>query len=196
MPFITEEIWQHLPGNNEALIVSSWPYFKDEFVFRESEQGIEYIKTAIKAIRNARAEMNIIPSKKSNIIFVTTDDDISKYIEVGKRYFVNLASAEDIKIFDTKDGLGEENISIVLDKCQVFLPLKELIDYDKEIERLEKEKAKLDEEIKRVLGKLSNEGFVKKAPAKVVEEEKGKQIKYEEMLNKVLERLESLKKSK
>ena len=145
MPFITEEIWQHLPGNNEALIVSSWPYFKDEFVFRESEQGIEYIKTAIKAIRNARAEMNIIPSKKSNIIFVTTDDDISKYIEVGKRYFVNLASAEDIKIFDTKDGLGEENISIVLDKCQVFLPLKELIDYDKEIERLEKEKAKLED---------------------------------------------------
>ena len=185
MPFITEEIWQYLPNNNEALIISEWPKFKIEFRFEESEQGVEYIKTAIKAIRNARAEMNILPSKKANTV----------YIETGKRYFINLAGADAINISETKDGLGEDNISVVLDRCEVFLPLKDLIDYDKEIERLEKEKTKLEQEIKRVVGKLSNEGFVKKAPANVVEEERQKQIKYEEMLNKVLERLDDLKKN-
>ena len=195
MPFITEEIWQYLPNNNEALIISEWPKFKIEFRFEESEQGVEYIKTAIKAIRNARAEMNILPSKKANTVFVTNDDQISKYIETGKRYFINLAGADAVNISETKDGLGEDNISVVLDRCEVFLPLKDLIDYDKEIERLEKEKTKLEQEIKRVVGKLSNEGFVKKAPANVVEEERQKQIKYEEMLNKVLERLDDLKKN-
>ena len=195
MPFITEEIWQYLPNNNEALIISEWPKFKIEFRFEESEQGVEYIKTAIKAIRNARAEMNILPSKKANTVFVTNDDQISKYIETGKRYFINLAGADAVNISETKDGLGEDNISVVLDRCEVFLPLKDLIDYDKEIERLEKEKTKLEQEIKRVVGKLSNEGFVRKAPANVVEEERQKQIKYEEMLNKVLERLDDLKKN-
>ncbi len=193
MPFITEEIWQNLPGNKDALIVTSWPKYKQELEFEDSEASIEYIKTAIKNIRNARAEMNIAPSRKATTIFVTRDDKIKSYLENGKRYFINLASAESIQILDTKENLGEDNISVVLDKAEVFLPLKELIDFDKELERLEKEKEKLEAEIKRVVGKLSNQGFVAKAPEKVVEEEKEKQRKYEEMLEKVLERLESIK---
>jgi len=192
MPFITEEIWQHLPGTKDPLILTEWPKFKEELEFEESEKSIEFIKTAIKGIRNARAEMNIVPSRKANIIFVGNDPEIKGYLENGARYFMNLASAESIKIQDNKNGIGEDNISIVLDKCEVFLPLKDLIDFDKEIERLEKEKEKLEGEIKRVVGKLSNQGFVAKAPAKVVEEEKEKQKKYEEMLSKVLERLESI----
>jgi len=193
MPFITEEIWQHLPGNDKPLILSSWPVYKNELNFLESEEAIEFIKSGIKGIRNARAEMNIVPSRKSKQIFVTKDENIKKIISYGQRYFLNLASAEAIEIVDTKVNIGEDNISLVLDRCEVFLPLKDLIDFEKEIERLEKEKEKLEGEIKRVVGKLSNEGFVKKAPEKVVAEEKEKQEKYEEMLEKVIERLESIK---
>lgn len=196
MPFITEEIWQHLPNNEKALIITDWPKFKNELQFEDSEESIEYIKAAIKSIRNARAEMNIAPSKKATNIFVTKDEKVKAFIEKGKRYFISLASAESIHIIESKESLGEENISVVLDKAEVYLPLKELVDFDKEIERLEKEKEKLEGEIKRVVGKLSNQGFLAKAPEKVVNEEKEKQRKYEEMLEKVLERLDSIKKIK
>ena len=196
MPFITEEIWQHLPHNNEALIVSKWPVYKDEYSFTESEKNIEFVKASIKAIRNARAEMDITPSKKSNIIFVAESDDMKNLIINSKRYFTNLASAEDIEISDNTEGFDENYISVVLEKCEAFLPLKDLIDYDKEIERLEKEKEKLESELKRVKGKLANQGFISKAPEEVVNGEKEKQQKYQEMMDKVLERLESLKNNK
>lgn len=194
MPFITEEIWQHLPDTKEALILSSWPTYREELNFQDSEKAIEFIKSGIKGIRNARAEMNIIPSKKSKQIFVTTDEEIKEILNKGQRYFLNLASADEVEIREDKEGIDEDNISVVLDRCEVYLPLKDLIDYEKEIERLEKEKEKLEGEIKRVVGKLSNEGFVKKAPEKIVQEEREKKTKYEEMLEKVIERLESLKK--
>ena len=167
MPFITEEIWQHLPNNENPLIVSKWPEFREDLSFIKSEEAIEFIKTAIKGIRNARAEMNVAPSRKANIIFVTKDEEIKEIISQGERYFVNLASAEDIKILSNKDEIGEDNVSIVLDRAEAFLPLKDLIDFDKEMERLEKEKEKLEGELKRVRGKLSNEGFVSKAPEKL-----------------------------
>jgi valyl-tRNA synthetase len=193
MPFITEEIWQHLPQNEKPLILSDWPKYKDELNFPESEDAIEYIKAGIKGIRNARAEMNIIPSRKSNQIFVTKDEKVKDIIKNGERYFINLASAEEIEIINDKNKIKEDTISVVLDKCEVFLPLKELVDFDKEIERLEKEKIKLEGEIKRVVGKLSNAGFTSKAPESVVAEEKEKQVKYEKMLENVVERLESIK---
>ncbi|MFA5577306.1 MAG: valine--tRNA ligase [Tissierellaceae bacterium] len=196
MPFITEEIWQHLPGNDSPLILSSWPGYRDDLDFSDSEEAIEFIKSGIKSIRNARAEMNIGPSKKSKQIFVTADERIREIVVKGERYFLNLASAEEIELRENKVGLGDDNISVVLDKCEVYLPLKDLIDFNKEIERLDKEREKLEGEIKRVNGKLSNEGFIKKAPEKVVAEEKEKKEKYEEMLEKVLERLESLKLNK
>ena len=109
--------------------------------------------------------------------------------------FMTLASAESISFKNDKTSLGDDNISVVLEKCEVFIPLKELIDFDKEIERLEKEKDKYLDEINRVDNKLSNEGFISKAPAKLVDEEKAKKEKYSDMLNNVLERLESLKKA-
>ncbi|WP_422486818.1 valine--tRNA ligase [Gudongella sp. DL1XJH-153] len=194
MPFITEEIWQHLPENSEALIVESWPVADSSFIFEKEAEEIEFIKRAIKGIRNARAEMNIVPSKKSKLIFVLDDKTKEAVIEKGKLKFMTLASAEDIMFIDDKKSLGEDNISVVLDGCEIYLPLSDLIDFDKEIERLEKEKAKLEDEIKRVKSKLSNEGFVSKAPAKVVEEEKAKQAKYSQMLQNVDERLESIRK--
>ena len=193
MPFITEEIWQHLPENQKPLILSDWPEHGEEFKFPEAEKNIEYIKTGIRGIRNARAEMNIIPSRKSNQIFVTRDEKIKEIIKNGERYFMNLASADEVQILENKDEIIEDSISVVIDKCEIFLPLKELIDFEKEIERLEKEKEKLEGEIKRVVGKLSNESFVSKAPEKLVEAEREKKKKYEEMLTNVLGRLQSVK---
>lgn len=195
MPYITEEIWQHLPSNQEALIVTKWPKYKEDIGYNDSVKSIEYIKTAIKAIRNARAEMDIIPSRKSKQVFVTKDEEVREYILNGKRYLMNLASAEDIEILDNKVDLGDDNISVILNKCEVFLPLKDLIDFEKELERLEKEKEKLEGEIKRVKGKLSNQGFVSKAPEKVIAEEREKQLKYENMMEMVLDRLDSIKKN-
>ena len=195
MPYITEEIWQHLPSNKQALIVTKWPKYKENMNYEDSVDSIEYIKTAIKSIRNARAEMNIIPSRKSKQIFVCKDEKIKSYILNGKNYFINLASADEIEVLDNKADLGEDNISVILNKCEVFLPLKDLIDFEKELERLEKEKEKLEVEIKRVKSKLSNEGFVSKAPEKVIAEEKEKQVKYENMMEMVIERLEGIKKN-
>ena len=163
-------------------------------IYNKEKEDIEFIKTAIKGIRNARAEMNIVPSRKSKLIFVLEDDSLKSVIEDSKVKFMTLASAEEIVFEKDKKTLGEDNISVVLDGCEVYLPLSDLIDYEKEIERLQKEKSKLEDEINRVKSKLSNEGFVAKAPAKIVEEEKEKQKKYSQMLENVMERLESLKK--
>jgi len=195
MPFITEEIWHYLPGTKEALIVSSWPKYVEKNSFKESEKRIEFIMNAIKGIRNARAEMNVAPSRRSKVLFVTNDEEIKNVLNIGERYFINLASASGIEILDNKEGIGEDNIAVVVEKCEIYLPLKDLIDFEKEIERLEKEKEKLDGELKRVKGKLSNQSFVSKAPKQVVDAEKEKEVKYQDMMNKVLERLESLKKN-
>lgn len=193
MPFITEEIWQHLPGNKEALILSSWPKYREDLEFNQSEESIEYTKAAIKAIRNVRSEMDIAPSRKAQIIFVSRDDQVKELLASGERYFINLAGGDGITIQDNKEGLGEDNLVVVLDRAEAYLPLKDLIDFEKEIERLEKEKTKLEGELKRVKGKLSNEGFISKAPEKIVEEEREKQRKYQEMLDKVEESIENTK---
>lgn len=190
MPFITEEIWQHLPKKTNPLIIETWPMAKEDLIFEEDEKKIEFIKKAIKGIRNARAEMNIAPSKKSQFIFVVENDSLKQTIIEGRTKFVTLAGAEEISFEKDKSQISEDNISVVLEGCEVYLPLKDLIDYDKEIERLEKEKAKLEDEISRVDSKLANKGFVSKAPESIVEEEKEKREKYSGMLEKVLERLE------
>ncbi|HLS53777.1 MAG TPA: valine--tRNA ligase, partial [Tissierellaceae bacterium] len=194
MPFITEEIWQHLPGNEKDLIETTWPTTRKDLDFPQAEERIQYVKESIKAIRNARAEMNIAPSRKATIIFVSREKDIRDLIERGRSHYINLASAEDIKVQASKEGLGDDNVAVVLNKAEAFLPLKDLIDYEKEVERLEREKEKLEEELRRVRGKLANEGFVSKAPEKIVQEERDKLAKYENMMDKVLERLENIEK--
>lgn len=194
MPFITEEIWQHLPTKTDALIMESWPKPRNEMIFEEAEESIEFIKAAIKGIRNARAEMNIVPSRKAGLIFVTDEEAIRIIVAQSEKKFRTLASADALTFAQDKSAFGEGYVSVVLDRCEVFIPLSDLIDFDKELERLEKEKSKLEDEIRRVESKLSNQGFVAKAPAKVVEEEKEKQGKYTQMLENVLDRINSLKK--
>ena len=193
MPFITEEIWRHLPQRDKALIISSWPKYDEKLYYPEAEKNMAFVMNGIRGIRNARQEMNIPPSKKAKIRFVAEDENVINMLNYGERYFINLASAESIEILENKDAIKGDNLSVVLDKCEAYIPLEDLIDFDKEIERLEKEKEKLEGELKRVRGKLSNEGFVNKAPEAVVEDERQKQIKYENMMEKVMERLNSLK---
>lgn len=193
MPFITEEIWAHLPDTNEKLIVAAWPEFDEKLDYSKEVKAMEFTMECIKSIRNIRAEMNVVPSKKAKTIFVTKEQDLRDILESSKTYFTTLASASEIEVRDNKDDIGEDAMSAVVENCEIFLPLEELVDIEKEIERLEKEKKKLDGELKRVKGKLSNEGFTSKAPANVIEEEKEKQVKYQTMMDKVLERLENLK---
>lgn len=194
MPFITEEIWQNIPNFKESVIVSSWPIYEEEKINKNAEQKMELIMQAIKNIRNVRAEMNVVPSKKAKLLVLSTIDEVKETILEGKKYFMALASVSDIEVVNSKESIPSDAVSTVVDGAELFLPLDELIDFEKEIERLEKEKTKLEGEIKRVVGKLSNEGFVKKAPAHLIEEEKAKQVKYQQMLDVVIERINSLKK--
>ncbi|MTI69737.1 MAG: valine--tRNA ligase [Firmicutes bacterium] len=193
MPFITEEIWNHLPETKDSLIIQNWPKYTEENNYKVAEENIDFIMEAIRNIRNIRAEMDVIPSKKAKVIFVTLDNDIKEILNNGDRYFKTLASASEIEIKENKEGIGEDAMSAVVDKCEIYLPLEELVDIEKEIERLEKERKRLEGELKRVNGKLSNEGFVNKAPEHIVKEEKDKKEKYQDMMDKVLERLKSLK---
>lgn len=189
MPFITEEIWQHLPHEGESIMISRFPVYDPAADFPMDEKNMEIIMAAISAVRNRRAEMNVPPSKKSKMYIVTPMADI---FEKGTVFFEKLSSASEAIVQTDKAGIGENAVNIVVEGAEIFLPLDELVDKDKEIERLQKEKNQLEDEIKRVEGKLNNAGFVAKAPEKVVEEERAKGKKYQEMLDKVLASLKAM----
>ncbi|MBO5452700.1 MAG: valine--tRNA ligase [Clostridia bacterium] len=190
MPFITEEIWQHLPHNGETIMRSSWPVYSEELNFAEEEANMNMIMDAIKAVRNTRNEMNVPPSRKANI-FIKTDK--KSIFELGNAFFTKLASASNVEYIDSEEGLPENCVSVVSQSATTYIPVGELIDMEKEKERLLKEKARLEGEVKRVESKLNNQGFVAKAPAKLIEEEKQKGVKYQEMLDKVIESLNKIK---
>lgn len=189
MPFITEEIWQHLPHTGESIMISDWPVYDEQLCFAGDEQNMQLIMDAVSAIRNRRTEMNVPPSKKAKVIIVTQKTDV---FSSGSAFFERLASASQTDVQTTKDGIDPNAVNIVVPDAEIFLPLDELVDKKKELERLEAEKKKLEAEIKRVEGKLGNQSFVSKAPAKVVEEERAKGEKYSAMLEKVLESIKGL----
>ncbi|APM41318.1 valine--tRNA ligase [Clostridium kluyveri] len=193
MPFITEEIYDHLYTDCESITVSSWPEYNEEFKDSKVEKDMEYIIEAIKAIRNVRAEMNVPFSKKAKLLVYITEKNALDTFKNGEEYFKKLASASEIEFLDDKSKVSENAVSSVTTGAELFIPLLELVDKDKEIERLSKEKEKLEKEIKRVDSKLSNEKFLSKAPKSVVDGEREKGDKYREMLETVIERLESLK---
>lgn len=194
MPYITEEIWEHMPSTESSLIVSKWPLFDENRYNSTVEQQMESIMEAIKSIRNIRAEMNVIPSKKAKVILVSNDESIRTYLKENEAFFVTLASASAVEVKENKENIPEDAMSAVVKGLEIFLPLDELVDFEKEVERLEKEKSKLEGELKRVRGKLLNKGFVDKAPESVVNAEKEKEQNYQDMMDKVLERLENIKK--
>jgi len=194
MPFITEEIYCHLINDDESIMVSKWPEYIEKYNYSEDEAKMQLIMEAVRSVRNIRAEMNVPPSRKAKIIFVASGDKELSILEEGKTYFEKLASASDVVVQSDKDGIPEDAVSSVIAGAEIFIPLDALVDVEKEIERLEKEKLNLEKELERVKGKLSNQGFVAKAPAKVIEEEKSKLIKYQEMYDKVVERIKGLSK--
>ena len=189
MPFITEEIWQSLPHEGDSIMISKWPVYNEEFCFENQESIMENVIDAIKAIRNRRAEMNVAPSKKSKIYIKTKLKDA---FEQGKAYIARLAYGESVEICE---DMNFDNMAAVISGgAEIYMPLGDLINFEEEIQRLNKEKERLLSEIDRVDKKLSNEKFVLKAPEKVVEEEKLKKIKYQSMLDSVCEALKKYSK--
>jgi valyl-tRNA synthetase len=190
MPYITEEIYCNLPGVAESITISSWPEFTEELESSESEEHMNYVIEAIKALRNVRAEMNVPPSRKAKVLIRTTEG--REAFEKGRTYFEKLASASEVEFIETKEEATDNMVSTITKGAELFMPLLDLVDIEKELERLNKEKEKLEKEIDRVEKKLSNERFVSKAPEAVVNEEKEKGEKYKEMFNSVVERINSL----
>nr|WP_315021058.1 valine--tRNA ligase [uncultured Aminipila sp.] len=201
MPFITEEIWSFLPktdrevskakaaGNPESfLIKENWPVYDAMLTFEEEVKKLDMAMETIRAIRNIRAEAEAAPGRKLRAIIVSAGKDL-EYIKAGERYIMALANITEINFTENKSEVPEEVMSAVVGAVELFIPLDDLLDYKAEFERLTKEKARLEGEVKRVAGKLSNQGFVAKAPEKVINEEKEKQAKYEDMLVKVTARL-------
>ena len=191
MPFITEEIYTYLPTVEGSIVIAQWPHYKEEDNMASEEEMMELAMDGIRNIRNARAEMDVPPSKKAKVIIVPTEDK-KLAVEATKEYFITLASASMVEIAETEENIPEDAVSVVINGARIFIPLDELVDFEKEKERLTKEKAKLEGEIKRVTGKLSNQGFLAKAPESLVNEEKAKKEKFEEMMKSVLERLENI----
>ena len=189
MPFITEEIFGYLPTGEDSIMISKWPEYKEELSFPDDEKKMQLVMDAIRSIRNLRTQMNVVPSKKAKVIIVTDNRETFQGTEV---FFEKLASASETVIQSDKSGISENAVNAVTEGAQVYIPMDELVDKDKELERLNGEKTKLEAEIKRVESKLGNASFVEKAPAKIVEEEKAKGEKYKAMLDKVLESIAKL----
>ena len=175
-------------------MISQWPTFQEQWDFAENEKEIDMIKEAVRSIRNIRAEMNVAPSKKVQVFVVTEKKEVAQIFEKAKVFFKTLAYASDVFIQEDKTNVGEDAVSVVIADAVIYMPFAELVDIEKEIQRLTKEKEKMEKEIERVVNKLNNQGFVSKAPEKVIEEERAKEEKYRGILAQVEERLAQMKK--
>ncbi|MCD8327896.1 MAG: valine--tRNA ligase [Ruminococcus sp.] len=187
MPFITEEIWQTLVGGT-PLMLEKFPVYDEALSFKDEEKDFEKIITAIKGIRNRRSEMNVPPSKKAKVFIETQYTDV---FESGAMFFERLASASEIEV-STKVELNDA-LTVVTDSARIFIPLDEIVDKEKELERLGKEKKAVQKDIDFLSGKLSNEGFLAKAPAALIEKEKAKLEVAKQKMEKILESMEKFK---
>ena len=190
MPFITETIWQALPHEGKSIMVSKWPEYREDLHFAEAAEQVEIMMDTIRAIRTRRAEMNVPPSKKAQVILMT--DKRAAY-EAGSLFFAKLAYASEIVFIDETPANVESLVSIVTEGAQVYMPMGELVDFEKERARLQKEKAKVQKDIDFVMKKLNNPGFVAKAPEAVIAQEREKAAKYQELMEKLDASLAALK---
>ena len=191
MPFITEEIYMALT-DGESIVIANWPEYNEALNNEKAEKDMDFIIEAIKGLRNVRAEMNVPPSRKAKVIAHATSE-AKEAFTLGANYMEKLASASEVEFIDDKALVPENAVSLVVKGGELFMPLLDLVDKEKELERLNKEKKKLEGEVERIDKKLSNQGFVSKAPQAVIDGEKEKREKYQEMLNAVLVRIDSLK---
>ena len=194
MPFITEEIFCTLQDEEESIMVSDWPVYKDEWNFAADEKAIETIKEAVRGIRNVRTQMNVAPSRKAKVFVVSDNDEVLDIFTTGKLFFESLAYASESVCQKNKDGIADDAVSVVLAEATVYIPFSDLVDISAEIERLTKEQKKLEGELKRSQNMLSNEKFLSKAPAEKIAEEKEKQQKYQQTYDQITERLKQLNK--
>ena len=187
MPFITEEIYLQLYNIDKSIMISKFPEYDSKLNFDKEESQIEKLKEIIVGIRNLRANLNVPPSKKSELIFVT--NKYSDLIHQSENFLKKLSYSESIKIQDNKDGIAPNAMSIITDGLEVYIPFEELVDIEEERKRLEDEKKKVLSEIERATKMLSNPGFINKAPESKINEEKEKLKKYQDMLKSIEERL-------
>ena len=193
MPFITEEIYCTLLPEEESIMISDWPVYKDEMNFADAEKAVASFQEVVRGIRNTRNEMNVPQNRKTNIYIVGKDAESCARFESCKRSFTNLAFAKEIHVQQDKSGIPDDAVSTVIPDAVIYIPFAELVDIDKEIERLQKEEKKLNGEIARCNGMLNNEKFTSKAPQAKIDEEKAKLEKYTQMMEQVRERLAALK---
>jgi valyl-tRNA synthetase len=194
MPFVTEEIFTTLQDEEESIMISDWPLYTEDMAFKMEEESVETIKEAVRNIRNLRADMNVPPSKKAKVFVVSANDKIRNIFEEGKVFFATLSYASEVVVKEDKSGIDDDAVSTMIPQAAIYMPFAELVDIEKEIERLTKEQEKLTKELQRVNGMLSNPNFVNKAPEAKLNEEKEKQAKYTQMMEQVTERLNQLKK--
>ena len=194
MPFITEEIFKNLNEDEESIMISSWPEYSKDFDFANEMEAVENIKEAVRSIRNVRTNMNVPPSKKAKVFIVSSDESLRNIYEESKNFMLPLAYASEIIVKFDNEGIDEDAVATVVAGANIFMPFAELVDTEKEIERLQKEEKKLEAELSRVTSMLSNEKFTSKAPQAKIDEEKAKLEKYQMMMNQVKEQLEKFKK--
>ena len=190
MPFVTEEIYTKLYNEDETIMTSAWPKFKEEFNFENEENEIEMLKSIIGEVRNIRNNMNVHPAKKAKLIFVT--EKYSELINESTAFLQKLAFGDEIIVQPNKDNIPTNAISIMQPELELYIPFEDLVDIAAEKERLQNEKTKLEAEVARAKKMLSNPGFVSKAPEAKINEEKEKLAKYEEMLKNTEERLKNM----
>ena len=193
MPFITEEIYCTLNPQEETIMLADWPVYKEEWNFSAEEEMLAHVKELVKGIRNLRTEMDVPPSRKAKVFIVSEDKALCETFESMKKTYQNLISASEIDVQSDKAGIGEDAVSVVIPGAVVYMPLDDLVDMEKEKERLLKEEERLKKELARSHGMLNNEKFVSKAPAAKIQEEKDKLAKYEQMMATVQERLAQMK---
>lgn len=195
MPFITEEIYSSLPNKKDMLIVEEWPEIMEEFNFVEEEKNVNSVIKAITAIRNQRASLNVPAKTKQKLTIVAENDNNKDLIEQIKDQFINLASANEVEVLEKSEANISDDglVKLVFNEFSVYMSLDELMDYEKERERLKGEIKKIESEIKRAEGKLSNKGFTDKAPEAVVNKEREKLASYKDLLEKTKASLEEIK---
>ncbi len=194
MPFITEEIWQAIPNDCESIMVAPWPQYREDLCFQREEEDFEKVMSAIKAIRNRRAEMNVPPSKKARVFVKTLNTGM---FESGAMFIERLASASEVKVSGVAPQQGEDfsdAVQVITDSARIFIPLDELVDKEKELARLEKERKACEKDIAMVEQKLSSQGFIEKAPQNVVEAERAKLEKHKERMEKIVESIAAFSK--
>ena len=191
MPFITEEIFCNL-SDEESIMISSWPEYKEEWNFEAEENAIETIKEAVRGIRTVRTSMNVPNSKKATVYVVSENAKIREIFDHGKVFFAALGFASEVIVQADKTGIADDAVSALLPEAAIYMPLQELVDIEKEKERLHKEEKRLEGELNRVNGMLNNEKFVSRAPEAKIQEERAKLEKYTQMMSQVKERLAQL----